>query len=116
MLTALSQAIRDEPATPLGPGYLIATLGRLARLMAALEDLAHYGGAARLGTSWSRIGGLLAEAERLAHAGARQPPAGGSRCIHSASAPRGRTDSWQASGPSRRRAGSDRSGRASKYG
>lgn len=81
MLTALSQAIRDEPATPLGPGYLIATLGRLARLMAALEDLAHYGGAARLGTSWSRIGGLLAEAERLAHAGARQPPAGGSRCM-----------------------------------
>jgi hypothetical protein len=73
--TASGQCIRNEATTPAGLSHLIATLGRLARLMRALEDLARYGGPAMLSESWSRISELLRAVERLAHAGACQPSA-----------------------------------------
>jgi hypothetical protein len=71
VLTAPGQGIREDATRPLSLSNLIATLARLARLTAALEDLAHYCGPARLTQSWGRIGELLIEAEQLAHAGAR---------------------------------------------
>ena len=72
MLTAPGHDMRDGSAAPPAVPRLIATLGRLTRLLRMLEDLAHYDGHAMLSNSWSRISDLLHDAEQLAPAGARQ--------------------------------------------